>query len=293
VSDELEALERMMDQLRADVRHAKITGDHVRARELRAELRMAERRWGHAVDKLDGRPRPAARSEEPAAQPPPARALQAGEFPAPPPRPRTGMLPAREQVHQVLTLLGAPAAPQLIVAVHGDLYASPESRSRLSSSRLTSLRRDEERSFRAAPYSRPYYLCAALTADLLSPVRGLLAVSTWPMNLRIIGPLSPRADYLTAAIAVAERLQRIPSADPAARRLLWRFAANIPQAAASMQSMTPAEVADAARTELAVHKDADSAHRAAAAARARAQLDDAAQLFGSGLGLGHQAGHGA
>ena len=96
------------------------------------------------------------------------------------------LLPLREQVHQALTLLGAPAAPKLIIAVHEAFHVGE-----LAPARLTSLRRDEERSFRSAPHSRPYYLCSALTADLLAPARGLLAVSTWPMATRVIGPLSP------------------------------------------------------------------------------------------------------
>src|SRR5437588_91273 len=76
--------------------------------------------------------------------------------------------------------------------------------------RLTSLRRDEERSFVAAPFTRPYYICSALTADLLAAARGLLAVSTWPMQQRVVGPLSPRVDFLSAAIAIAEYVGRTP-----------------------------------------------------------------------------------
>jgi hypothetical protein len=279
VSDELEALEQVMSQLRAEVRRAKIVGDHGRARELRSELRDADRRWDEVLARLSGEPQPDAGPGAPA----PVQDAAA------PPAPQPGvLLPAREQVHQALTLLGAPAAPRLIVAVHDAFFAG-----RLIGSRLTSLRRDEERSFRVAPYARPYYLCAALTADLLSSARGLLAVSTWPMDRRIIGPLSPRVDYLTAAIAVAERLQRISQPDVVARRLLWRFAANIPHAAVSIRTMTTGDVASAARAELAVHQSADAAHRSAGAVRARAQLDDAEQLFGSGLGLSHQAESGA
>jgi hypothetical protein len=314
VSDELEALEQMMDKLRADVRRAMIGGDRVRAKEMRAELRDVERRWDDALARIGAGPELAAGSGAPApAVPAPPTSVPATSVPATPapvtpaagtpatsapaaaslaaqrPAARSGIpLPVREQVHQALTLLGAPAAPRLIVAVHEAFCAG-----RLASSRLTSLRRDEERSFRVAPYARPYYLCAALTADLLSPARGLLAVSTWSMDRRIIGPLSPRVDYLTAAIAVAGQLQQSADPDPAARRLLWRFAANIPRAASSMRSMTADEVAAAARAELAVHQDADSAHRIAAARRARSQLDDAAQLFGSGLVLSRQADSGA
>jgi hypothetical protein len=184
------------------------------------------------------------------------------------------LLPIREQVHHALTLLGAPAAPKLVVAVHEAFFAGE-----IVGARLTSLRRDEERSFRSAPHSRPYYLCSALTADLLAPARGLLAVSTWPMSRRVVGPLSARVDFLTAAIRMAEHVERSPGAE----RLLWRFAANIPGAASGFAEVKPAAVVRAARAELAVHEDADRSHREAAAERARTQLDDAAQLFGSRL----------
>ena len=273
----MEALERRLDELRAQVRRAMAGGDRDRATGLRAELRAAEREWEAALDELEAEqaePGRAARSEPPAARLAP-------------------LLPAREQVHQALALLGGPAAPRLIVEVHGAFGAGRLDGARLTSARLTSLRRDEERSFRAAPYARPYYVCAALTADLLAPARGLLAISTWPIERRVIGPLSPRVDYLTAAIRIADRIKEISggiqNASAQARRLLWRFAANIPRAAANFGTMSPDEVAAAARAELAVHQRADSGLRESAAIRARAQLDDAEQLFGSGLRPGRQA----
>lgn len=145
------------------------------------------------------------------------------------------------------------------------------------------MRRDEERSFRSAPYARPYYLCAALTADLLAAARGLLAISAWPMSRRVVGPLSPRVDYLTGAIRVAERYRDLSDVNPNARRLLWRFAANIPRAAENFATMSPDEIVIAARAELTVHERADSELRAAAAERAASQLDDVEQLFGAGL----------
>src|SRR5204863_9219586 len=138
--------------------------------------------------------------------------------------------------------------------------------------RLTYLRRDEERSFRASPHSRPYYLCSALTADLLAPARGVLAISTWPMERRIMGPLSPRVNFLISTIRIAEHMQRVPDRALGGARLLWRFATNIPGAAESFEAMDPADVAQAARTELEIHDDADRSHREAAAARARTQL---------------------
>lgn len=262
VASSPEALEQRIDELRTAVRHAATAGDRARARELRAQLRAAESDWDNAVAELE-------RQSEGAA----AQARQASATPSAGP-----LLPVREQVHQALTLVGVAAAPRLIVAVHDAFFSGP-----LIAARLTSLRRDEERSFRSAPYARAYYLSAALTADLLAPARGLLAVSTWPLERRVIGPLSPRVDYLTAAIAVADSVRRLPTMSGDADRLLWRLAVNIPGAQPGGRRADPETVARAAHAELDVHAAHDQAHRQAAAARARAQLDDAGQLFGSRL----------
>jgi hypothetical protein len=252
-------MEQRIDRLRTEVRRAAMGGDRVRARALRTELRQAEHAWEEALADLEERAAPI--ETEPVA-----------------PRLAGPLLPIREQVHQALTLLSVPAAPKLIVAIHEAFFAGE-----ILGARLTSLRRDEERSFTSAPFARPYYICAALGADLLAPARGLLAVSTWPMHRRVIGPLSPRVDFLVAAIQVAEHVGRIPDPGPAATRLLWRFAANIPGAAEGFDAMNPAAVARAAQAELEVHRDADRSHREAAAGRARTQLSDVEQLFGARL----------
>jgi hypothetical protein len=257
VTSTAEALERRIDELRSAVRKAVTAGERDRARELRAELRKTERRWEDALDDL---------------------AEQVDRPVRDAPRQTGPLLPLREQVHQALTLLGAPAAPKLIIAVHEAFHVGE-----MVPARLTSLRRDEERSFRSAPHSRPYYLCSALTADLLAPARGVLAVSTWPMAARIIGPLSPRVDFLSSAIRLAEQLGRATGSGPAARRLLWRFAASTPGAATSADAMAPEAVAEAADAELQIHLDTDRSYREAAAKRAREQLDDVEQLFGTRL----------
>jgi len=277
----MEGLERRLDALRAELRRAAGSGDRDRAAGLRAELRAAEREWEAALDELEAEQAVGSGGPDGSGRPAAERSARSG-----------ALLPAREQVHQALALLGGPAAPRLIVEVHRAFGAG-----RLDGTRLTSLRRDEERSFRAAPYARPYYVCAALTADLLAPARGLLALSTWPMQRRVIGPLSPRVDYLAAAIAVAGRIGDLPGgiagASAQARRLLWRFAANIPHATENSVTIDPDQVAAAARAELAVHQQADSEARQSAALRARSQLGDAEQLFGAGLRASRRAAGGA
>jgi hypothetical protein len=103
------------------------------------------------------------------------------------------------------------------------------------------------------------------------------------MPRRVIGPLSARVDFLTAAVGLSEQLARMSDPTLPAVSLLWRFATNIPGAADSFDAMQPAMVADAARAELAIHHEADHAHREAAATRARTQLDEIHQMFGSAL----------
>ena len=268
MADTIEALERRIDELRVAVRQAVLAGDPALASARRAELRRAEQAWDEAL--AAAAPRSASTQE---ALAPEALAQQARDEAVGP------LLPLREQVYEALSLLQVPAAPKLIATVHEAFFGST-----FPTTKVTSLKRDEERSFRTAPFARPYYICAALSADYLAPSRGLLAVSTWPMERRVIGSLSPRADFLTAAIRVADAIERIPTPPPTARRLLQRFAASIPGAVGeSRDQVNPGVIRQAADAELSVHADADSRMRKEAADRARRQLADAEQLFGTKL----------
>lgn len=248
MSESLDALERRIAELRAEVRRAVKAKENSLARSLRGDLRRAEQAWDAAIT-----------AEEP---------------PPPPREPETSLLPIREQVHQALALLGVPTAAKLIVAVNNAFFSGA-----LRGSQLTSLRRDEERSFRSDPYARPYYLCAALT-DRLSPARGLLADSTWAPELRVLGPLSPRVDFLTSTTRIAEHLARLAEPPAGALRLLSRMAQNIPGAVEGFVQADPATAIRAARAELEVHRAADTAQRAEVAVRASRQLPDVERLFG-------------
>jgi hypothetical protein len=268
MSDPLDALEKSIGTLRRAIRDAAAAGDTERAGELRMQLRRAERAWDALLD-----------ADEPAAAAP-------RPVPEVAPAARGSQLPAREHVHRALMLLRVPAAPKLIVGVHEAFFPGE-----LSASKLSSLRRDEERSYRSSPGARPYYLCPALAHDLLTPVRALISISTWNLEQRVIGPLSPRVDFLTSAIRIAEAVHASAesSADgpsPEALRLLWRFAVSIPDAMPKNASghegaLDAQQVIDAALTELEVHTDADRATRVAAARRARKSLGDDEQLFGA------------
>ena len=265
MAETIEALERRIDELRVAVREAVLAGDQAVAGQRRSALRSAERAWEDALDEAAaaGAGPSVPDDQADSAEPPESSALPGS------------LLPLREQVYEALSLLQVPAAPKLIATVHEAFFGAT-----FPTTRVTSLKRDEERSFRTAPFARPYYICAALSADYLAPSRGLLAVSTWPLALRVIGPLSPRVDFLTEAIRVAEAIERIPEPPAAARRLLQRFAASVSGAISPGGGVDPAAVSEAARAELAVHRDADAEARAAAAERARG-LRPAEQLFGT------------
>jgi hypothetical protein len=260
VGETIEAIERRIDELRGAVRGAVLAGDGARARALRADLKRAEQAWEDALSK----------------------AAAGTAMPSVPERKSGSLLPLREQVYEALSLLQVPAAPRLIATVHEAFFGAA-----FPTTRVTSLKRDEERSFKTAPFARPYYICAALSADYLAPSRGLLAVSTWPLAKRVIGPLSPRVDFLTAAMRVAEALDRIPDPPPSAWALLARFATSIAGAsqgqghAQGSGTVDPAAVRAAAQAELTVHQDADSETRQDAADRGRKQLTDAEQFFGT------------
>lgn len=213
VARTIEELEAQLARLRALLREASRARDAAAVSRVRAEMRSVEKAWEEAltVETAKGEaPRGGIESEL--------------EAPAPTRRPPRDLasVPVREQVNQALAILGAPASPKLISTAYQAFFADP-----LVPTKLASLRRDEERSFTAQGHSRPYYICAALTHDRLNPARGLLAVSNWPLERRIVAPLSPRTDFLTHAVGTAEQIQRLAAAGHSPRlRLGACFAAS-------------------------------------------------------------------
>lgn len=295
--DTTSELESLIAELRAKLTAAKRDKDADAQTALRLRLRQAQRDYAAALDaeleRESGRasdvPAPADHGRRPAdrTDDTPPDASDSGARPAPGGGGRNqgpATLPVREQVYQALMVLGAPAAPKLISAVHEAFFAEE-----IVTTRLASLRRDEQRSFETQPFARPYYICTALTHDRLIAARGVLAVSLWPLERRIIGPLSPRVDFLTHAIAITEQVSRMSQAGQtpsvAATRLMRLFAANVPGAGDAFSGPVPERIRRAAESELAVHASADTAQRAKSAARARARLSDTQVLFG-GPGLG-------
>lgn len=275
MADSLEVLEARLEELRARILAAVRAGDALAAKRLRRERMVTQEAWDALAEQEAGQ-------TATAPQPGQADASSTGSPPASPQGPvgaKPGRgTPIREQAHQALTILDAPAGPQLIAATHAAFLSEA-----VPTTRLGSLRRDEERSFTTQPFARPYYIVPALTHDWLTPVRGLLAVSTWPLERRVLGPLGPRTDFLRHARRIAEQVARIQDAglmpDAAAWRLLRSFALNIPGAYEGFNDPDPARVIQAASAESDVHAEADQAERRSAAQRAQRQLTEPVRLL--------------
>jgi hypothetical protein len=174
----------------------------------------------------------------------------------------------------------------------------------ISTQSLSSLRRDERRSFvnaqddHSRTAERDVYVVPALTFERFTPVRGTLTLSSWPIEERLIAPSSPRVDVLQITIRL---MQQLPAAvDPSsARRLVMRLASTIPGALpsriAAAGSSFPAtlptgdydtgQIINAAERELAQLVERDEAERADGAERACAQLGTEALLFGTTMAV--------
>ncbi|MGW2056740.1 hypothetical protein ACWCOZ_22995 [Streptomyces sp. NPDC001840] len=263
MDEHLVALEKRMQHLQEAIRQALAEHDKAQAGILKEELTRTQRAWDVLCGLDDG---PNKTQSEPAA---PTPSEDDGD-----------VLPVRDQIHQALTLLTVPAPPRLLSQVHQAFFSGP-----LNTARLSTLRRDEERSFRSAPYARPYYICAAVTSDLLSPARALLALSTWPLEQRLVGPLTQRVHFLTAALRLADAAENLTGETELpqhVRQLLQHYSRNI-HGYSTRGPLDLTALRRAAAAELEIHADDDADTRAEAARRARQKLGDAEQLFGNTL----------
>ncbi|MGA5164068.1 hypothetical protein [Streptomyces pseudogriseolus] len=266
MDEHLVALEKRMQQLQEALRQALTQHDDAQVNALGKELTRIRHAWDVLCGLSDVPDTPP--EVQPEARPEPV--LAAAE-------PNQGV-PVRDQVHQALALLTVPASPKLLSHVHQAFFSTP-----LNTARLTTLRRDEERSFRSASYGRAYYICPALTFDLLSPARGLLALSTWPLEQRLVGPLTQRVHFLTSALRLADAAEHLAGdagMPQPVQQLLLHYSRNIhgdtPRGPLDLDALRRTAAA-----ELEIHADDDADTRAEAAQRAREQLGDVEQIFGN------------
>ncbi|MEV4706675.1 hypothetical protein [Actinoplanes sp. NPDC049316] len=146
----------------------------------------------------------------------------------------------REQARHALLLLGAPAPANLVVDVHTALFDGD-----LSMSGLATVLRDEERQYDPDAL-RPYRICPALHHDL-TVARGLVALSCWPGERRMMSPVAARANALAAVVRIAEFVVIRNTASPAVLDLLRRLAETVPGGPEAFLVHDPRALADAAR----------------------------------------------
>ncbi len=200
---------------------------------------------------------------------------------APAASPYESSIPLRDQVIRAMRLTERPSSARLVSDVSKSRWAEP-----IDTAKLSSLRRDEARSWRKSQglpgrQGRDVYVVPALTYDRFTPVRGTIALSIWPTSLRLIAPLSPRVDMLHSTVALAKEASAVAGTnyEGPMMRLVARLGATIP--GVKPFDAEPQAVIKAARAELREIEETDELERSEAAERAKSQLDAEALLFGT------------
>lgn len=189
---------------------------------------------------------------------------------------------ARQVITGALAEIGVACRARIVAD-----YAGARFGQRVEPRMLAALRRDERRAWDKS-IARPTYVVPALEGRFFQPVRGLLTLSDWPLERRLLGPWSERADHLAATAQLARQLAWLSERDAAvAERLapvVAEMAASIP-GALDGAGVDTARVASAAEAELGPLRERDEPWRQEAAARARGQLPADQQLWGTSIGV--------
>lgn len=185
----------------------------------------------------------------------------------------------RDTIVEGLMELDAIASPRLL----SDYLAARFSRS-FSPRQFSSVRRDERAAWKRPASSRTAFVVPALEGSFLTPVRGLLAVSTWPTWRRIVGPRTGRVELLRAGRNVLGQVEWLSGTDTKAaarmERLLVTLARTVPGALDGWTVASRERARAAIERELAVLQAPDEEWRKKAAERAEAELDEAGLLWG-------------
>lgn len=190
----------------------------------------------------------------------------------------------RENVIRVLNLTKTSTQAKLIGSISEVIFNQE-----LDTKKLSSLRRDEQRSYKAGLDSkrktqlRDVYVVPALSSDQLAPVRGALALSTWDVADRLIAPLSPRVNLLKTTVALINeivRRQQLKSND-SAMKLIRRLAISIPNVNPFSDSIL--EISAAAQNELSKIQSLDEEERNESAEKLKNIGDDC--FFGNTISV--------
>lgn len=190
-----------------------------------------------------------------------------------------GQRPMRELVLDVLTELDVPAQPRLVSEIASIRFGFP-----LQVERFASLRRDEERAYFSNPTARPAWVVPAITSPGLHAYARIVTSSTWPVEKRIIGSLSLRANHLRTILSLVQMWERLtdgPTAPLAVSlaALIARFASTVPGALEHGAFTHAQQVLIATQHELDAIDALDRQEREEAANQLR-ELSELFQLWG-------------
>jgi hypothetical protein len=196
-------------------------------------------------------------------------------------RPRSARS-SRQAVTEALAEIGVPCRARILAD-----YVEARSGERIDSRAFAALRRDERVAWGKGS-ARPVFIVPALEGRFFQPVRGLLSLSDWPLERRVIGPWSERADHLAATAQLARQLAWLSGRDAAVAQRLAPLVAGMARSipgAVDAGKVDTARVEAAAEAEHAALAERDGPWRKEAAARARAQLSEEQQLWGASIGV--------
>lgn len=200
-------------------------------------------------------------------------------------RPAISRVPSvRERAVVALTELNVPSSPKQIAS-----YAEARTGERFDVRGLASIRRDECRSWMSGS-KRDTYLVPALEGPWFVAGRGRFALSHWPLWIRIVGPLSPRADHLRACLQVIDRIGGAGGKSAIVlrmRELLVQYARTVPgaleEAWSSARDLDIPRVRTAVNAELKLIGTEDEEGRKREAKRATRNLNEEQLLWGGSV----------
>jgi len=182
----------------------------------------------------------------------------------------------REVAVAALNELSVASAPRAVAD-----YALARFGVEIDSRTFGALRRDEQRSWLSPRTARPLYVVPALEGHRFLALRAKIALSAWPLEARLIGPWSERVDHLRATVNLARQARWLSESSPNQAGPLLSLLARYSMTLAATANVDPVSVEEAATAELLAMEGPDTAWRREAAERARAILDERAQLWGA------------
>src|SRR6266487_1083188 len=169
---------------------------------------------------------------------------------------------SRQAVTEALAEIGVPCRARILAD-----YVEARSGERIDSRAFAALRRDERVAWGKGS-ARPVFIVPALEGRFFQPVRGLLTLSDWPLERRLIGPWSERADHLAATEQLARQLAWLSGRDAAAAQRLAPVVAGMARSipgAVNGREVDTARVESAAEAEHAALAERDEPWRKEAA----------------------------